>query len=210
MSATRPDDATRPGPRAGASRAATATFALLGLSLLGGCAERILAADRAAFIVEGAQVVVAAPAGRCIDPKSVELGSGGGFLLIGDCALFLPDTPPAGGALMPGLIRVGVTGAPAGTDLAAFEAFLSADGRAALSASRSAEEIAVLARRADADGLFLKIADSAAGSETWRVFFPAGPRVLSATFVPLDAPVTDTVALEELRRVVRATRGANV
>lgn len=188
-------------------------------AFLAACAAGLTAQDSASLRVEGQRITVVAPTGLCIDPGSPDVGRAGGFLLIGDCALFsrAPDTAPD----LPGVISVSISTGGLPGDIAALEAFLKGPGKAGLSRSRDASTVRITDTRRTDNALFLKLNDRApaqipgAAPDYWRVFFPVAGRLVTGALVGFsDAQIADSRALALLsdleNRTVAANRGRKV
>jgi hypothetical protein len=181
---------------------------------LGACAAGMISAERASLRVEGARVTIVAPQGLCIDPQSPDVGRGGGYLLIGDCALFrkVPDraTP------LTGVITVSISTGGLDGGLDELEGFLKGPGKAGLSRVQNADSVTVLDSRRTNNALFLKIRDTSpseipgSSAEYWRVFFVAGTRLVTGSIVAFsDARVPDTRAIALLSELENRTSAAN-
>ncbi|NNU79221.1 hypothetical protein HMH01_02105 [Halovulum dunhuangense] len=188
--------------------------AVFAAALLSGCAASVTGPDRASLRVEGARVTVVAPEGLCIDPESPDVARAGGYLLIGECSLF--DTSAEAGRALPGVITVSISSGGLPGDLDQLEAFLTGPGLAGLSRTADAGTVRVLDRRRTDNALFLKLADSSparaggADEDYWRVFFPAGPRLVTGALVPFsDARISDGTALSLLSALEVNTAAAN-
>lgn len=180
--------------------------------VLAGCATSLTGRDRAELRVEGARITIVAPEGLCVDPRSLDVRRAGGFLLISDCALFaeVPRTVTQ----LNGVISVSISTGGLPQDFSALEEMLNGPGRAALGRSGQTSEVVILATRQRPDSLALKIRDRAVepgvSAEFWRIFFPAGPRLVSAALTTFPgAAFPDEQALRLLDALAAATRQAN-
>ena len=190
------------------------TLMVLALAVLSACAAQLTAPDRATLTVARQDIVVAAPAGLCIDPASIDVTRAGGFALITDCALTTAAvTAPI---QLNGVLTASVsTGGIPGT-LDDLEDFLTGPGVVTLGKSGAFDQIRVLATRQTDNILFLKIEDKGdpiipgGANRFWRAFFEVKGRLVSASFVPFAAdPVPDTRTRQILTDLATATRAAN-
>ena len=179
-----------------------------------GCAATLPEPEMASLRVEGERIRIAAPEGFCVDPRSLDVRREGGFLLLADCVLFAdaPDRPVE----FDGVVAVSISTGGLPEDLAELAELLSGPGRAVLGRSGDAEAISVLDTRIEADALFLKVRDAGApaipGAQRtgWRVFFPVGPRLVTAAVTGFEgADIPDARALALLRELIAATQAAN-
>lgn len=191
----------------------TCKAALLTLALAG-CATSLPAPDRATLRVEGTRVSIVAPAGYCIDQPTLDVGRGGGFLLMTDCAVLgeaAPDSPPA-----PALITVSVSGADMPSDIKTLDAFLSGPGAFLLGRSGDPKAVRVIDRRERDGVLLLKVEDTGpqpipgVAPRFWRGFFSAGPRMAVAAVSGFaEADLSDAEALDLMAELIARTRAAN-
>lgn len=178
------------------------------------CAASLTGADRASLRVEGQRISVVAPEGLCIDPTSPDVGRAGGYLLIGDCALF--SRKPEGVVTLPGVITVSVSAGGLPGDLDILAEFLEGPGKSGLSRARDASTVTILETRRTSNALLVKIRDRAPAAipgeaaDYWRVFFPAGGRLITAALVGFsDARIPDGRALSLLSGLETRTAAAN-
>ncbi|WP_112321141.1 hypothetical protein [Oceanibium sediminis] len=190
------------------------TLSVVLLSLLGACAAGLTARDSASLRVEGQRITVVAPQGLCIDPTSPDVGRAGGFVLIGDCALF--TNAPEAAAELPGVMTVSISTGGLPGDIAALEEFLRGPGKSGLSRARDASSVRIIASRRTDNALFLKLSDRAPGlipgaaQDYWRVFFPAAGRLVTGALVAFsDAEIPDSRALALLSDLENRTTAAN-
>ncbi|MSU89424.1 hypothetical protein GE300_07320 [Rhodobacteraceae bacterium 2CG4] len=189
--------------------------ALAGLvALLAACATSLPAPDRADVRVLGETVTIVAPQGLCVDPASLDVGRAGGFMLITDCAVI--GEVAATGPGLPGVLTVSVTTGDLPGTLADLEAFVTGPGLLTLGKSGRPEAVSIRARSRTPEALFVKIRDTGpqpvpgAAPEFWRVFFDAGPRLVSASLTGFsDAALSDAQAQRVLSELVVRTLGAN-
>ena len=181
---------------------------------LAGCAATLPEPQTASLRVEGERIRIATPDGLCVDPRSLDVTREGGFLLLADCVLFAeaPDRPVAFDGVM--AVSVSTGGLP--EDLGVLAELLKGPGRAVLGRSNDPDAISVLATRIEDEALFLKVRDAGAamipGAQRtgWRVFFPAGPRLVTAAVTGFEgADIPDARALGLLRELIAATQAAN-
>lgn len=196
------------------SRAARAGVAGL-LGLLAACATSLPAADRAEVRVLGETVTIVAPAGLCVDPASLDVGRAGGYMLITGCDV-LGATAPTAGPGLPGVLAVSVTSGDLPGSLADLETFLTGPGITTLGKSGQPNAISIRARSRTSDALYIKVRDTGpqpipgASAEFWRVFFDAGPRLVSASLTGFaDSSISDAQARAVLTELVARTRAAN-
>jgi len=184
------------------------------LPALAGCAATLPEPETASLRVEGARIRIAAPEGLCVDPRSLDVRREGGFLILADCVLFqeAADRPVA----FNGVLAVSISTGALPEDLDELAALLQGPGRAVLGRSGEADAISVLETRIEDDALFLKVRDAGApvipGAQRtgWRVFFPAGPRLVTAGITGFEgADIPDARALDLLRALIAATQAAN-
>jgi|GEM_PF-4058557 len=200
-----------------ASRCSSLKATLLRLTPLIGaaaCAAGLTGAESASLRVEGARVTIVAPDGLCIDPDSPDVGRAGGTLLISDCALVRNVPPPE--RPLNGVISVSISTAGLEGDLNELEEFLRGPGISGLSRTQNGLNVTILDSRRTNRALFLKIRDVSPSErrgppqDFWRVFFEAGPRLVTGSIVAFrDLSVPDTRALALLSDLENRTTAAN-
>ena len=187
--------------------------AVLLLALLAGCAVSLLAEDRVKVDVNGREVVVAAPEGLCIDPRSVDVTRAGAFMLMGDCAVLGGRTGRQVNAVITASVSTG--GLP-GT-MEDLRAFLTGPGVVTLGKSGEFDKVSTLATRVREDILFIKVRDEGkppvpgSSRDFWRAFFEVRGRLVGGAVVGFDsAPVSDAEARGLLASMADRTRAANL
>jgi len=185
------------------------------LGLLAACATSLPAADRAEVRVLGETVTIVAPAGICVDPASLDVGRAGGYMLITGCDV-LGATAPSAGPGLPGVLAVSVTTGDLPGTLADLETFVTGPGLVTLGKSGRPDAISIRTRSRTDDALFIKVRDTGpqpipgAAPEFWRVFFDAGPRLVSASLTGFAGnTIGDTQAQQILSELVVRTLDAN-
>jgi len=193
---------------------ARALTALIAVLLVAGCGARLTAPDRADIRLAGQKLAIVAPPNLCIDPDSLEVGSFGASMLIGDCVLLsgAPRSTPALDAII--TATVSPSGLPGSLDQ--LEAFLRGPGRGTLGKSGEPGKVTILSS-SRADGvLFLRVRDSGAldvpgaSSRFSRAFFEVSGRLVSGSligFAATDIPEGEAQAI--LASFARQTRAAN-
>jgi hypothetical protein len=192
-----------------------ATMSLSGASGAG-------APSRAKVTVAGRPVVIAAPAGFCIDAPSTAVTADGAFVLMSDCALLgrsRGGRPPVGAALTASVSAGGLGGE--GDDeaatLADLQHFLdTADGRALVSRSGRGDRVRIISRQLKGDVLYVLVDDRGqqpiAGIDPrfWRAFLEVNGRmtVLSVIgFAGTGPGLQDS--LNQLAATAASIRAAN-
>jgi len=180
--------------------------------LLAGCAVSLLSEDRVEVGVNGQDVVVAAPDGLCIDPRSVDVTRAGAFMLMGDCAALGGESARAVNAVVTASVSTG--GLPGTLD--DLQGFLTGPGVVTLSKSGELEKVSALTTRIVDDILFIKVRDEGrpavpgATQEFWRGFFEVSGRLIGASVVGFDtAPISDAQARGLIGSLAVRTRAAN-
>lgn len=141
--------------------------------------------SRAKVTVAGRPVVVAAPAGFCIDSDSTRVSADGAFVLMSDCALLGQAGGGSGGALTVAVSAGALTGEGDATgsldEIAEFAR--TPEGRALLGRSGRADRVRVLSEVARGDVLYLLVEDRGsqpvAGIDRrfWRAFLEIDGRM---------------------------------
>lgn len=215
-----PDRATF-GPAA-LRRAGLAGLALLALAacdpsqMPGGASP-----SRAKVTVAGRPVVVAAPAGFCVDADSTRVSADGAFVLMSDCALLGMTGgagPAGGGALTVAVSSGALTGegdaSGALEDIAEFAR--TAEGRALLGRSGRADRVRILTEVARGDVLYLLIEDRGSqpvagiDRQFWRAFLEVNDRMTVLTELGFAGGESDPrQGFEHLSALARAMQAAN-
>lgn len=149
----------------------------------------------------GGKVIVAGPAGFCVDTSTSHDDGSGAFVLMGSCASIsrsLIATRPKTPAVLTATIS---PGAPDGPPLAAsfpeMAKFLASDtGRAALSRSGKANTVTIGLITAIDDVMYVRASDTAAAQgrevepEYWRALFQVNGQIVTVTALGLtDYPI---------------------
>ncbi|MGG7568570.1 hypothetical protein ACQ5SO_20645 [Rhodovulum sp. DZ06] len=230
--------AARPAPRFSVPRASRAA-ALLAVLALSACAPQpggrgdlgvSPGADgRTVVRAGGRQVVIAPPAGFCVDPAAVQVSGDAAFVLIEDCALAGeagPDGPPEAEPLvMGGMITLSVGSGPLFAGGAEdrpeaarrLEAFLRSDeGRASAGMGGTPEQIRIIETRRLPDALFALVEDDGRaaapilGPRIWRAFTELNGRAAIASLGVFEtSAIGEAAMLAHLARVVAALKMAN-
>ncbi|MDY6861306.1 MAG: hypothetical protein SWN98_18445 [Pseudomonadota bacterium] len=209
-------------------RAALAGFSAL--ALLSGCTDGGLLATTGlggqAFSrqaperlpVPGSAVVVAGPAGYCIDTGASSVSEGDSFVLLASCAAVTHD-PEARRPLFPALLTVSVFEPPVGdtplTDehaqLAAF--FTSDEGRAALSRDGDPATVELISTDTQGGAFFLHAREQSSdarpglGADHWRAIFTVNGQRVSASVLSLrDHPLAAGAGRDTLNTLVARIR----
>ncbi|WP_371169558.1 hypothetical protein [Aliiroseovarius sp. 2305UL8-7] len=141
-------------------------------------------------------VVIAAPAGYCVDATSINDGSGRAFVPLGACSAMTKNpadpTPKVTAFLTASVLPLPVSSPNVPSDpkarMQAAKAFVESDvGRGALSRSGAKMPVTLLDIRPSSDVLFVRVKDGSAGlpsslSDTnWRAFFEQNGVLVTAT-----------------------------
>lgn len=194
------------------------------LSLLCGCTLQPAGPQGAATAparigVADRQIILSGPQGYCIDKPAARDGAGGSFVLFGSCAA-IAGAADGAAPVAPAVLTASVSGAgmqPVGPQMAALNAFLmSSAGRAALSRSGRATDVAV-ARAWGVEGVFFLAAqDRGAGrgqpvqAEFWRAVFDLRGRVVTLNVTGLQSrPLSAAAGRATLEAFVRQVRYEN-
>lgn len=208
-------------PISDALRAAPAALALL----LAACAPAGIAGGaptRTSVELAGAEIVVAAPQGFCIDRRSTRRSAAGAFVLVGDCALLGPvggrARPPVGAVMTASVSTAGLgEGARAAQSLARLASFAATPaGLSALGRSGESARTRILATRTRGDALYLLVEDAGPqrGPELdrrfWRAFLEVGGRLTVLSLLAFeDAGIDPQRGLELLTAFADAVQRAN-
>jgi hypothetical protein len=199
-----------------------AALGLAGLALAA-CTDSMLGMPtRAKVTVAGRPVVIAAPAGFCIDSPSTRVTTGGAFVLISDCALLglsKAEKAPVGAALTASVSSGGLGGE--GDDEAAtlddLQAFIDTpDGRALIGRSGRAGRVRVLSKIQKDDVLYVLVEDRGqqpiAGIDNrfWRAFLEVNGRMTVLSVVGFEGTGPGAQeALNDLAALATAIQQAN-
>jgi hypothetical protein len=140
----------------------------------------------AAVTVTRAEVVIAGPAGFCVDPRVSSARSDSAFVVLGSCAA-ISNTPLAPQPDLP--VALTATVAPTGT--AAFspeewEAYFRSDtGKARLSTRGRSDEIEILATRTKGQSFYLYAHDKGSNREHWRGIVNLRDAVITLSMRPV-------------------------
>lgn len=163
-------------------------------------------------------VVVAGPAGFCIDTKASRERAVGSFVILGSCAAMGggaasgPEKP----AVLTALISTegDLPQAPTASQLERF--FRSEAGRAALAHDGQADKVTLLQINQKGDVLILKVRDRSATRPedlkdvSWRAVFSMKDRLVALSVHSHDAlPMSDAEMRRTLDRFLAAMRAAN-
>ncbi len=169
--------------------------------------------------VAGGAVVVAGPAGFCIDRRSLHRDARGEFVLLGSCAA-ISGNPAAPAPARPAILTATVS-EPAAASLERAqdrlpEFFRSERGRAALARNGQASSVRILGTDRQEDALLIHLSDSSAGRkaglhrEYWRALFPLRERIVTLSVIGYETgPMEDAEARLLLLDFVRQLRKAN-
>lgn len=181
------------------------------------------APSRATVTVAGGPVVVAGPAGFCIDREVLNVTEAGAFALLGDCGELggggALARSPQGAALTASISAGGLAGEgddPAGS-LAELAAFVqTAEGRALLGRSGRADSVRILATRPQGDVLFVLVEDrgpqviGGVSPRFWRAFLEVRERMAVLSVLGFETGGLDEQAsLNLLASFVASMQAAN-
>ena len=194
---------------------------IAGALALGGCVVSEPAVTSAAHApravaVAGANVVVAGPAGYCVDSAASHDLRDGAFVVLGACQALGGQGPVKKAGVLTATVAAPDRGRIAGNapQLGAF--FASDAGRRALSRAGQAESVDVLETRAEGDVLYLHLRDSAGAgvagttNDYWRAMFDVNDRIATVSVLSFaDAPRSASGGLTLARAFTRKIRSAN-
>jgi hypothetical protein len=203
-------------------RGARLVAAIAAMMLLQGCLAGFGSgkAEQRVSVTRGG-IVIAGPAGFCIDGASLRNRADGTFVLLASCAA-LTGAPDAPHPPIPGVLSAMVSEGPDGVGLAEslpeIADYLSSEtGRAALSRTGDPESVAVLQSRIAGGVLFLNLRDDsdfdgpAIEPEYWRAVFAArGHIVTLSAMAPAGQPAIGALAKLEafVARVAQENAGS--
>jgi hypothetical protein len=200
------------------SRTVRAAAALAGLSLLAACDPSMMgASDRASVTVAGRNVVIAAPAGFCVDAAATNVSASGAFVMASDCALLGGAARAEGDGEPIGAVLTASVSAAGPASLAEVQSFAAtAQGRAVLSRSGRGDRVRILATRTRGDVLYLLIEDGGpqpiAGIEPrfWRAFLDVSGQMTVLSVLAFDgAGVDPTLGLALIQRFADTVQAVN-
>lgn len=159
-------------------------------------------------------VVLAPPAGYCIDPKASSSGSDVSFVVMAGCDRVLGDghAVPSRTALLTVSVSAGPGPSPEG-----YARFVSqSEGRAALSRSGNSEDFTVVLSETSDEVFLLYANDSSAdrpeglSTSNWRAFFDLNGQIVALTAYGLEAsPLSIDGGLGLLRSTVASIKAAS-
>lgn len=191
------------------------------LSAGGSGSARSAKSAPARMVVADGALVIAGPAGYCVDTTASHDGAGGAFVLLGSCASLsgsAASRTPANPAILTASVFAG-----SGDDAAfaasfpAMARFLSSDaGRAALSRSGQAQSV-VIAQITSANAVMLIRASDRAPAkgqdveaEYWRALMSVKGQIVTLSVLGLrDLPLNAEVKRQLLEAFVAKVRAAN-
>lgn len=170
-------------------RKARAGFALLLAGLVAACTG--LPAPRT-MSVAGGTVVIAGPAGYCVDTHGSRDTAAGSFVLLGSCASISGSAnapQPVAPTVLTAAVSAGSSGAGiAGSERRLAQYFGSPAGRAALSRTGKASTVTILGHHDGNGAFFLHLRDrvpKAGTIESWRVLFDLNGHIVTLSVVAL-------------------------
>ena len=182
------------------------------------------APSRATVTVAGGPVVVAGPAGFCIDRPMLNVTEAGAFALLGDCGQLGGSgdalaRSPQGAALTASISAGGLAGEgddPA-SSLAELAAFVqTAEGRALLGRSGRSDTVRILATRPEGDVLYVLVEDrgpqviGGVSPRFWRAFLEVRDRMAVLSVLGFETGGLDEQAsLNLLASFVARMKAAN-
>ncbi|WP_102223985.1 hypothetical protein [Acidimangrovimonas sediminis] len=198
-------------PGTGRRRRAAVLLAAAIVPLVAACTG-LMAPQR--MPVAGGSVVIAGPAGYCVDTTHSKDSAQGAFVLLGSCAA-LSNTAsapqPKAYAVLTAAVSAGASGAGISSDqkrLARY--FESPQGRAALSRSGRASTVRILGHHDGNGAFFLHLRDSSAfpgrpdTPESWRVLFDLNGHIVTLSVVGLPNRAIGARRAETLLRAFMA------
>ena len=205
---------------------ASALVLLAGLALAG-CDPTLTglagpAATRTKVDVAGRPVVIAAPSGFCVDPKSTAVGANGAFVLMSDCTLLgarASKRPPVGAALTASVSPGGLGGEgdDATSSLDDLQDFArTREGRALLGRSGQPDRVRILSTQVSGDVLYILVEDRGRlpipgiDRQFWRAFMEVNGRMTALSVLGFEgADIGPQEALNQLAALAAAIRAAN-
>lgn len=194
-------------------------------ALLAACDPATMAgsqASRARLDVAGQTIVIAAPAGYCIDPKSTTRTADGAFVLLSDCSLFgaAGGKPDARGSALTASVSSGSlleAEGDAADGLADLEAFAaSRRGRAVLSRSGQPDRVRILNTQTSGGVLYVLVEDrgrlpiAGLDRQFWRAFLEVNGRTVALSDLSFQGGAASPQgALNRLAAFARAIQSAN-
>lgn len=169
--------------------------------------------------VSAGDIVIAAPRGFCVDPKTLRDAPGGSFVLFGHCQAMARD-PAQPRPSAPVLLSATLGPADDLSDNArinAIAAFFKTDiGRATLARSGRSEDVDLIEAQPGQGRLLLKIRDRSAPTSVakaqvfWRMITVIEGRIASLSVMPLaENQVPDARQRELLAEFIARIRAAN-
>jgi len=166
------------------------------------------------------QIVVAGPAGYCVDPTATRDQGDTGFVLLGNCAA-IANSRRADQPELPALLTAAIS-APSEDgrlsdslgDLDGF--FRSEEGLALLSRTGEAASVTILNTAIEGDVFFLHANDESEAAidgvqnTYWRAYMDIGRRIATLSVLALeDRQLTNDQSLATLRSFTQSMRAAN-
>ena len=180
------------------------------------------AASRTRVDVAGQPVVIAAPPGFCVDPKSTAVGADGAFVLMSDCALLgatASKRPPVGAVLTASVSPGGLGGEgdDEASSLDELQDFArTREGRALLGRSGQPDRVRILSTQVQGEVLYVLVEDRGRlpipglDRRFWRAFLEVNGRMTALSVLGFEgAGVGPQDALNQLAALAAAIRAAN-
>ncbi|PCD76525.1 hypothetical protein CLN94_07940 [Pseudothioclava arenosa] len=169
--------------------------------------------------IAGGEIVIAAPRGFCVDPKTLRDAPGASFVLFGHCPAMARD-PAQPRPSAPVLLSVTLGPEDNLSDSARIKtiaAFFETDiGRATLARSGRTEDVDLIEARSGQGRLLLKIRDRSAPASVaeaqvfWRMITVIEGRIASLSVMPLaENQVSDARQRELLVEFISQIRAVN-
>jgi len=203
---------------------------LVALMIMGACADGTgggggfrLALPKPApkqITVSGKDVIIAGPAGFCVDPTVTQSKGSNAFVLLGSCAA-ISNSPRKPRPKIPAILTATVSettdSAPIASSMEALTQFFNSEtGRAALSRDGKADMVDVI-ETLGKDGVFYihardRSTDTLAGTgdEYWRALFDVKGRIVSASVFGLkQRPFSTTAGFDTLEAFTNQIKSKN-
>jgi hypothetical protein len=193
----------------------TASAAVVAAVALSGCA---VAPPK--ITVAGKSVVIAGPAGYCVEPSASRDTGDGAFVLMGSCAS-ISNNVRAPAPKLPALLTASVSSASfsqIATSQNRLEIFFrSPAGRAALARDGMAASVRILGTRKTTDVFFVHLRDTSrnlvAGlsQDYWRALFDVSGRLVTISVLGFErSPLSDAQGQLTLADFARRIRSENI
>lgn len=164
------------------------------------------------------QIVITAPPGWCVDPRSSQTVTDPAFVLFGNCAaLGRSAIQPPEHALLTASVAQNDTGTPVALTLPELDTFFRSEaGRAALARDGDPGKVRILESFLHEDTYFIRAEDMStpvapgAAAEYWRAYFDIGDQIVSLSVIGFtEDPLRPEKALYLLRRFANQIRVSN-